>query len=89
MHVLQASDIKRKKGNLNLSFFTTRRAYNRKINLGLIRDAINELSNRGHVEINHRDDIILDEKWKISGKTTNFTEKAKTVIILSALAYSM
>ena len=56
-------------GNLNLSFFTTRRAYNRKINLGLIRDAINELScTRGHVEINHRDDIILDEKWKISGK---------------------
>ena len=72
-----------------MSFFTTRRAYNRKINLGLIRDAINELSNRGHVEINHRDDIILDEKWKISGKTTNFTEKAKTVLIISGLAYSM
>jgi len=54
-------------GNLNLSFFTTRKEYNRKINLGLIRDAINELSGQERVTINQRDDIILDDKWKISG----------------------
>lgn len=64
-----------KESNLNLSFFTSRKAYNRKVNLGLIRDAINKLSDQGQVEINHRDDIILDEKWKISGSAARLLRK--------------
>ena len=43
--------------------------------MGLIRDAINQLSGQGHVEINHRDDIILDEKWKISGSAARLLRK--------------
>jgi len=54
-------------GNLNLSFFTNRKSYNRKTNLNLIKSAIEELTGYSGVHVNDRDDIILDDKWKISG----------------------
>merc|ERR1711937_168536 len=41
--------------------------YNRKTNLNLITQAIKELTKYNYVHVNDRDDIILDDKWKISG----------------------
>jgi len=54
-------------GNINLSFITSRKEYSRKKNLGIICDAVRELMPQTNVFVNDRDDIILDEKWKISG----------------------
>ncbi|XP_054712528.1 lipoyltransferase 1, mitochondrial-like [Uloborus diversus] len=53
-------------GNLNCSFFTPRSKYDRKNNLQIICDAI-----RDHwlldLHISQRDDILLNEDYKISG----------------------
>jgi len=54
-------------GNINLSFITSRKEYSRKKNLGIICDAVRSLMPQTNVFVNDRDDIILDEKWKISG----------------------
>lgn len=53
-------------GNLNISFITSRKDYNRKKNLGIICDVVKELIPEANVFVNGRDDIILNDKWKIS-----------------------
>ena len=53
-------------GNLNCTFFTRRSRYDRKRNLNIICNAIKEATAL-NVAVNDREDIILDEKHKISG----------------------
>jgi len=53
-------------GNLNCTFFTRRSRYDRKRNLNIICNAIREATAL-NVAVNDREDIILDEKHKISG----------------------
>ena len=53
-------------GNLNCTFFTRRSRYDRKRNLNIICDAIKEATAL-NVAVNSREDIVLDEKHKISG----------------------
>ncbi|XP_017791707.1 PREDICTED: lipoyltransferase 1, mitochondrial isoform X2 [Habropoda laboriosa] len=53
-------------GNLNLSFFTPRERYNRKYNLGIITRALYREWGI-EADINKREDIVVEEKFKISG----------------------
>lgn len=53
------------KGNLNLTFFTSREYYNRKINLEFIKTVLREEFGT-NVEINNREDLVIDG-CKISG----------------------
>ncbi|XP_076160456.1 lipoyltransferase 1 isoform X2 [Ptiloglossa arizonensis] len=53
-------------GNLNLSFFTPRERYDRKYNLGIITRALyREWGVK--TDINKREDIVVNGKYKISG----------------------
>ena len=52
-------------GNVNLSFFTPRKLYNRKENLALIVQVLQERW-KLRVKASCRDDILIDEKFKIS-----------------------
>jgi len=52
---------------LNISFINKRRDYNRKRNLLIICEALKEINSNIDVKVNDRDDLILEEKWKISG----------------------
>ncbi|KAK9295966.1 hypothetical protein QLX08_009866 [Tetragonisca angustula] len=54
------------RGNLNLSFFTPRERYNRKYNLEIITRALYREWGVD-AEVNKRDDIVVEEKYKISG----------------------
>lgn len=56
-------------GNVNLSFFTPRKLYNRKENLALIVQVLQERWKLG-VKASCRDDILIDEKFKISGSSS-------------------
>ena len=53
------------RGNLNLSFFTPRERYNRKYNLEIITRALYREWGI-EAEVNKRDDIIVEEKYKVS-----------------------
>lgn len=53
-------------GNINCSFFTHRTRYRRKDNLAVIVEALRSKWNVD-VAINHRDDIILNGRHKVSG----------------------
>ena len=52
-------------GNLNLTFITTKKKYNRRRNLDLIASALREKWNLD-VSVSDRDDIILNNKYKVS-----------------------
>ncbi|XP_023949152.1 lipoyltransferase 1, mitochondrial isoform X2 [Bicyclus anynana] len=54
------------RGNLNITFFTPKERYNRKYNLELIKRALYRGFGIKSV-INDRDDIIVQDKYKISG----------------------
>lgn len=53
-------------GNINCTFFTQRSEYHRKHNLDVICSAIGRLTDL-NVSVNKREDIVLDDKYKISG----------------------
>lgn len=53
------------RGNLNLSFFTPRERYNRRYNLEIITRALYREWGV-EAEINKRDDIVVEEKYKVS-----------------------
>ncbi|XP_050473723.1 lipoyltransferase 1, mitochondrial isoform X2 [Bombus huntii] len=53
-------------GNLNLSFFTPRERYNRRYNLDIITRALYREWGV-EAEVNKREDIVVEEKYKISG----------------------
>ena len=54
-------------GNLNITFFTDRQSYNRAWNLHLIVEALTEEWPQLDLQINKRDDIMLNGCHKISG----------------------
>lgn len=57
-------------GNLNMTFFTHRNVYNRKKNLELI---VETLKTEWNVvtEINEREDIVIENKYKVKGFSNN------------------
>lgn len=54
-------------GNLNLTFFTDRTSYDRKQNLQFIIDALNSTDVGLDLKYNDKDDILLDDTFKVSG----------------------
>ncbi|KFV42784.1 hypothetical protein N341_08638 [Tyto alba] len=54
-------------GNINLSFFTTRRKYERMENLKLVVKALKALCPQLDVHVTERYNILLDRQYKISG----------------------
>ena len=61
-------------GNINCTFFSTRLGYNRKRNLELICEALTKEWNL-NVEVSPREDIILDQTYKISGTASKLGNK--------------
>jgi len=57
-------------GNANFTFFAHRKNYNRKHNLNLIVSALKRQWPVLDVSINKRDDIILNQEYKISGSAS-------------------
>ena len=57
-------------GNLNITFFTDKQSYDRKHNLNVIVEALKQKWPTLDIEINKRDDIILNKKHKISGTSS-------------------
>ncbi|XP_030845480.1 lipoyltransferase 1, mitochondrial isoform X2 [Strongylocentrotus purpuratus] len=62
-------------GNLNVSFFSTRERYDRTRNLNLISRALKRNWPRLSVSVNERDDIIVDNFFKISGTSSKLGRK--------------
>lgn len=60
-------------GNLNCTFFTRKSKYDRKRNLGIICNAIRNATAL-NVAINNREDIVLDDKHKISGTASRLAK---------------
>ncbi|XP_038075202.1 lipoyltransferase 1, mitochondrial-like isoform X2 [Patiria miniata] len=56
-------------GNLNCTFFTDRKRYNRKENLELITNALRSTWPGLDVTVSCRDDILLDNFFKVSGSS--------------------
>ncbi|XP_069706076.1 lipoyl amidotransferase LIPT1, mitochondrial [Phaenicophaeus curvirostris] len=54
-------------GNINLTFFTTRKKYERMANLKLVVKALKALRPQLEVHVTDRYDILLDRQYKISG----------------------
>ncbi|KAM5181248.1 lipoyl amidotransferase LIPT1, mitochondrial [Mantella aurantiaca] len=54
-------------GNVNLTFFTSKKKYDRMENLHLVIRALNELEPFLNVQATQRYDLLLDGKYKISG----------------------
>ena len=52
-------------GNLNVTFFTSRKSYNRKANLEMIADVLRHYC-KDKIEVTKRDDIILNSMYKVS-----------------------
>ena len=63
-------------GNMNFTFFTDRKTYNRKYNLNIIVAALKQRWPLLDVEVNKRDDIILNQKFKISGTSSKLGQKS-------------
>ena len=63
------------KGNINLSFMTSKAEYNRSRNLNLICDALNKVLDID-VSVNKRDDIIIDGTKKVSGTAAKIGRKS-------------
>ena len=57
-------------GNANFTFFDHRTDYNRKHNLNLIVTALRKQWPSLDIDLNKRDDIILNQKYKISGSAS-------------------
>lgn len=55
-------------GNLNLTFFTSKKAYDRRRNLKVITDALQQLRPQLDVQATDRFDILLNGRLKISGR---------------------
>lgn len=62
-------------GNLNLTFFSSREQYDRAANLALVADALRE-GWGFDIAVNGRDDILLDNAFKVSGTAAKLTRNA-------------
>lgn len=62
-------------GNLNLTFFASKKAYDRKRNLKVVTEALRRLRPNLDVRATDRFDILLNGHYKISGKYIFFNTK--------------
>ncbi|XP_076026839.1 lipoyl amidotransferase LIPT1, mitochondrial [Genypterus blacodes] len=60
-------------GNLNLTFFTSKKAYDRRRNLKVVTDALRRLRPELDVQASERLDIMLDGRYKISGSASRLS----------------
>ncbi|KAF7644568.1 hypothetical protein LDENG_00219710 [Lucifuga dentata] len=60
-------------GNLNLTFFTSKKAYNRRRNLQVVTDALRRLQPELDVQATDRFDIMLNRQYKISGSASRLS----------------
>jgi len=60
-------------GNLNFTFFTERCDYDRKHNLNVIIDGLKSKFADLNIAFNTRDDILLNDKYKISGSSAKLS----------------
>ncbi|TNN40275.1 Lipoyltransferase 1, mitochondrial [Liparis tanakae] len=63
-------------GNLNLTFFSSKKAYDRRRNLEVITGALRRLRPRLAVHATERFDILLDGHFKISGSASRLSRKS-------------
>lgn len=63
-------------GNLNLTFFSCRKLYDRQRNLKVVTEALRRLRPQLEVRATERLDIILNEHYKISGSASRLSRKS-------------
>ncbi|XP_041822579.1 lipoyltransferase 1, mitochondrial [Chelmon rostratus] len=63
-------------GNLNLTFFTSKKAYDRQRNLKVITEALRRLRPGLDVQATDRFDILLNGHFKISGSASRLSRKS-------------
>lgn len=66
-------------GNLNLTFFTSKKAYNRQRNLKVITDALRHLRPQLDVQTTDRFDIYLKGRYKISGTVSQSQDSGRSL----------
>lgn len=65
-------------GNLNLTFFTSKKAYDRQRNLKVITEALRRLRPGLDVQATDRFDILLNGHFKISGRVGRLTNNTRS-----------
>ncbi|XP_031591171.1 lipoyltransferase 1, mitochondrial [Oreochromis aureus] len=63
-------------GNLNLTFFASKKAYDRQRNLKVVTDALRRLRPGLDVQATDRFDILLNGRYKISGTASRLSRKS-------------
>ncbi|XP_022076749.2 lipoyltransferase 1, mitochondrial [Acanthochromis polyacanthus] len=63
-------------GNLNLTFFTSKKSYDRKRNLKVVTEALRNLRPELDVRATERLDIVLDGRYKISGTASRLSRQS-------------
>lgn len=63
-------------GNLNLTFFTSKKAYNRQRNLKVVTEALRRIRPGLDVKATDRFDILLNGHFKISGSASRLSRKS-------------
>lgn len=63
-------------GNLNLTFFTSKKAYDRQRNLKVVTDTLRRLRPGLDVQATDRFDILLNGRYKISGTASRLSRKS-------------
>ncbi|XP_073318482.1 lipoyl amidotransferase LIPT1, mitochondrial isoform X2 [Pagrus major] len=63
-------------GNLNLTFFTSKKAYDRQRNLKVVTDALRRIRPELDVHATDRLDIVLNGRFKISGSASRLSRKS-------------
>ncbi|XP_041638054.1 lipoyltransferase 1, mitochondrial [Cheilinus undulatus] len=63
-------------GNLNLTFFTSKKGYDRKRNLKVVTDALKRIRPQLNVQATERFDILLNGHLKISGSASRLSRKS-------------
>lgn len=71
-------------GNLNLTFFASKKAYDRQRNLKVVTDALRRLRPELDVRATDRFDILLDERFKISGREA---ETGSEILLVTIASY--
>ncbi|CAJ1087460.1 lipoyltransferase 1%2C mitochondrial [Xyrichtys novacula] len=63
-------------GNLNMTFFTSKKGYDRKRNLKVVTDALRRIRPELNVQATERFDILLNGHLKISGSASRLSRKS-------------
>ena len=71
-------------GNLNISFLSTKKKYDRKPNLALVANVLRK-NWQLHVDVTPRDDIILNEKYKVLILLNSIKQHINTLLKLLKL----